>query len=121
MNSSRRSFLKTAALALAAVPFLGRLGVSTASAADADLSPAKEGEDPAKALKYCSNADKPSKNCDARKAKDKKNQYCYNCQLFTRLDGEKKKGSGKCMIMPKNKVNAQAWCMSWVQNPAVKD
>ncbi len=116
MNSSRRSFLKTAAIALSTLPFLGRM-----SFADAELPMAKETEDPAKTLKFCSNADKPSKGCEARKAKDKSKQYCYNCQLFTRLEGEKKAGKGKCMIMPKNRVPANGWCMSWVQNPAVKD
>ena len=117
MNSTRRSFLKTFAWSLAAVPLLGRLSF----AADADLPLATDKEEPGKTLKYCSNADKPSANCAARKAKDKKNQYCYNCQLFTRLDGEKKAGHGKCMIMPKNRVNGGSWCMSWVQNPAVKE
>ena len=92
-----------------------------AFASDADLPPANETADPGKTLKYCANADKPSKNCAARKAKDKSKQYCYNCQLFTRLEGDKKAGKGKCMIMPKNNVNAGSWCMSWVQNPAVKD
>ena len=117
MNSSRRSFLKTLALSLAAVPVLGRLSF----AADAALPLATDKEEPGKTLKYCANADKPSPNCAARKSKDKKNQYCYNCQLFTRLDGDKKTGHGKCMIMPKNSVNAASWCMSWVQNPAIKD
>jgi len=118
MNSSRRSFLKTAGFALATLPFLGRL---PALAAGTDLPLAKETEEPGKALHFCTNADKPNKACEARKAKDKKTQYCYDCQLFTRLDGEKKSGTGKCMIMPKNHVNANSWCMSWVQNPAVKD
>ena len=117
-SSSRRSFLKTALFSLSALPFLGGF---SAFAADADLPMAKEEEDPAKTLKYCANADKPNKNCVARKSKDKAKQYCYNCQLFTRLEGDKKGGKGKCMIMPKNRVNGGSWCMSWVQNPAVKD
>jgi len=119
MNSSRRTFLKSAALALATLPVLGRF--APAFAADADLPLAKETEDPAKTLKYCANADKPSKSCVARKSKDKAKQYCYNCQLFTRLEGDKKAGHGKCMIMPKNRVNGGSWCQSWVQNPAMKD
>jgi len=117
MLSSRRSFLKALALSLAAVPVLGRLSF----AADADLPLANDKEEPGKTLKYCANADKPSANCAARKAKDKKNQYCYNCQLFNRIDGEKKSGHGKCLIMAKNRVNGGSWCMSWVQNPALKD
>ncbi|HEY8280210.1 MAG TPA: high-potential iron-sulfur protein [Bdellovibrionota bacterium] len=114
----RRSFLKTTLLSLATLPLLGRWN---ALAAEAELPMAKEGEEPAKSLKFCTSADKPNKGCDARKSKDKAKQYCYNCQLFTRLEGEKKAGKGKCMIMPKNRVPAGGWCMSWVQNPAVKD
>lgn len=116
MHLSRRSFIKTTLMSLAALPLLGRL----TAFADAELPMAKETEEPAKALKYTSNADKAPKG-SPRKNKEKAKQYCYNCQLFTRQDGEKKAGKGKCMIMPKNRVNADAWCMSWVQNPAVKD
>lgn len=121
MSLNRRSFLKSTLLSLAALPFLGRFGASLAQAADADLPMLKEGEEPGKALKFTSNADKPSKLAEARKAKDKATQYCYNCQLYTKTEGDKKGSKGKCMIMPKNRVPGQAWCMSWVQNPAVKD
>lgn len=123
MNSSRRSFLKLSALAVASVPFLGAIFSSKGSvafAADADLPLAKETDEPAKSLKYCANADKPSKNCEPRKAKDKKDQFCYNCQLYTKLEGEKKASKGKCMIMPKNRVLGGGWCQSWVKNPAVQ-
>ena len=119
MITNRRSFLKTLGLGLAALPVLGKLPAFAAG--DADLPLAKETEDPGKTLKFCLNADKPTKNCEMRKAKDKSKQYCYNCQLYTKTTGDKKKGSGKCMILPKNKVNGDSWCMSWVQNPAVKD
>jgi hypothetical protein len=117
MNSCRRSFLKTLALSIAAVPVLGRLGF----AAEAELPLASDKAEPGKTLKFCPNADKPSANCADRKAKDKKKQYCYNCQLFNRIDGDKKTGHGKCLIMPKNRVNGGSWCMSWVQNPALKE
>jgi hypothetical protein len=120
MNPTRRSFLKLSALAIVSAPFLkSLLGAVPALATDTDLPMATETADPAKSLKYCSNADKPSKNCAARKAKDKKDQYCYNCQLFQKQDGEKKLAKGKCMIMP-NRVPGNGWCQSWVQNPAVK-
>jgi len=117
MSVSRRSFIKSLSLSLATLPFLGRLSL----AADSELPLLKDGEDPGKALKYVSNADKPSKLAEARKAKDKSKQYCYNCQLYTKTDGDKKAGKGKCMLMPKHRVNGGGWCMSWVQNPAVKD
>jgi hypothetical protein len=115
MAWSRRAFLKAGLLSLAALPFLGRFAFA------ADLPLLKDGEDPGKALKYTANADKPTKLAEARKAKDKAKQYCYNCQLYTKTEGEKKAGKGKCMLMPKHRVNGGAWCMSWVQNPAVKD
>lgn len=121
-KQSRRSFLKTTLVSLAALPFLGRFGSLGGDAFAADeLKMLKDGEEPGKALKFCSNADKPTKLCEPRKAKDKAKQYCYNCQLYTKTEGDKKAGKGKCMIMPKNLVPGQGWCMSWVQNPAVKD
>lgn len=122
MSQSRRSFLKTSALVIASLPFLsrfGQLGGSSALAADAALPLAKETDPQAKALKFCSNADKP-KACEPRKAKDKAGQYCYGCQLFVKLEGDKKNAKGKCMIMPKNQVPGSGWCQSWVKNPAVE-
>lgn len=121
MSISRRSFLKYTAGALAAIPLASKvLAMGDAFAAGTELPLAKDTDEPAKSLKYCPNADKPSKNCAARKAKEKKDQYCYNCQLYQNPVGEKKAGKGKCMIMPKNRVEGAGWCQSWVQNPAVK-
>lgn len=120
MNFSRRSFLKSAALTLAAIPFAGKLlHGGAAYAADADLPVAKETEEPAKSLKFCQNADKPSKNCAVRKGKDKAGQYCYNCQLFQKFEGETKAAKGKCLVMPGKRVPGVGWCNSWVKNPAV--
>ncbi len=120
MALSRRTFLKSTFISLATLPFLGRFGSLGFEAQAADLPMLKDGEEPGKALKFCSNADKPTKLCEARKSKDKAKQYCYNCQLFTKTDGENKGAKGKCMIMPKHTVPGHGWCMSWVQNPAVK-
>lgn len=120
MSISRRSFLKYTAVTMAAIPMLARLVPFSGTALAAEELPlAKETEEPAKSLKFCPNADQPSKNCAARKAKDKKDQYCYNCQLYSQPTGDKKAGKGKCMIMPKNSVPGSAWCQSWVKNPAV--
>lgn len=119
MSISRRSFLFVGAAALASASVLSRMG-NLAYAADAELPLPKESDEPAKSLKYCADGDKPSKNCAARGAKDKKDQYCYNCQLFTKGSGEGKTAHGKCMIMPKNSVRGNAWCQSWVKNPAIK-
>lgn len=123
MSMNRRSFLKVSAWAFAASPILARaLGArgGQAFAADASLPLAKESEEPAKTLKYCSNADKPGPNCSARKDAAKKGQYCFNCQLYSKLEGDQKGSKGKCMIMPKNRVQGSGWCQSWVQNPAIK-
>ena len=121
MSISRRSFLKYSAGTLVAIPLLAKVSPWGPAYAADPLPLIKDGEDPGKALKYCSDADKPTKLCEARKAKEKAKQYCYNCQLYTKTDGDKKAGSGKCMIMPKHRVHGGGWCMSWVQNPAVKD
>jgi len=120
MSITRRSFLKFSIGTAVAVPLMAKFS-PWGPAYAADLPLIKDGEEPGKALKYCSNADKPTKLCDARKAKEKASQYCYNCQLYTKGEGEKKASKGKCMIMPKHRVAGGAWCMSWVQNPAVKD
>jgi hypothetical protein len=114
METNRRNFLKLSGAALASIPFLSFPHSAQANTA---LVPAKESDAMPKSLKYCLDADKPSKQCDVRKAKDKKDQYCRNCQLYTKLSGEGKAEIGKCMLMPKNSVPAQAWCMSWVKKP----
>jgi hypothetical protein len=118
---SRRRFLQTTFISLSALPFAGQfLNLPSAVAAEEKLPMAKETEEPAKSLKFCANADKPSKNCEARKAKEKKDQYCYNCQLFQQPVGEKKAAVGKCLIIPKKTVPGAGWCQSWVKNPAIK-
>lgn len=117
MNSSRRSFLKIAGLTIATIPAAtSLLKGSLAQAADPAL--AKDSDAQPKALGYCSDADKPTAQCKDRKAKDKKDQYCNNCQLYTKLSGEGKKEIGKCMLMPANAVPGNAWCKSWVKKPA---
>jgi hypothetical protein len=118
MNFNRRNFMKLGGISLLAVPFAGSLlsGVSSKAEA-ADLPMTKETDAMAKSLKYCDNANKPSKNCADRKAKEKKDQFCHNCQLYTKISGEKEKEIGKCMLMPKSSVAGQGWCMSWVKKP----
>ncbi|MGZ3711043.1 MAG: hypothetical protein ACXVBE_04770, partial [Bdellovibrionota bacterium] len=97
MSFSRRSFLKYGVAALASTAYALRVGSPFSSTAfAADLPLAKETVEPAKSLKFCADADKPSQNCAARKAAEKKDQFCYNCQLFTKSSGEKKTATGKC-------------------------
>lgn len=117
MDFSRRAFLKTTAATLASLPILG--GLLSLDAGAAELPMLSDEADAAKSLKYCANAAKPSKRCEGRKHKDKAEQFCYNCQLYTKLEGEKAAGKGKCMLLSKNRVSGGGWCMSWVKNPAV--
>lgn len=117
MNSSRRNFLKMGGLALATATLIPSI-FKTSPAIAADLLPLKESDAMAKSLGYCPNADKPTKQCADRKAKDKKDNYCHNCQLYTKISGEGKTEIGKCMLMPKNSVPGVAWCKSWVKKPS---
>jgi hypothetical protein len=119
MNSSRRNFLKMGTVALVSTTVLSSLfKTQPAHSADAPALPlAKESDAMAKSLGFCPNADKPSKQCADRKAKEKKDQYCHSCQLYTKLSGEGKTEVGKCMLMVKNSVPANGWCKSWVQKP----
>lgn len=116
MQFSRRSFLKVSGISLATLPFAGSL-LSSSPAQAADLPLAKESDPMPKSLKYCPNGDKPSANCPDRKKPEKKGQYCNNCQLYTKLKGEKEDEVGKCLLMPKNAVTGKGWCISWVKKP----
>jgi hypothetical protein len=116
MQFSRRSFLKVSGISLATIPFAGAL-LGSAPAQGADLPLAKETDAMPKSLKYCPNGDKPSSNCPERKKADKKGQYCTNCQLYTKIKGEKDEEIGKCLLMPKNAVMGKGWCISWVKKP----
>ncbi len=119
MNFSRRKFLKTGGVSLLAIPFAGSFLTKLSPVAEAaDLPLVKDSDAMAKSLKYCPNGDKPTKQCSDRKAKEKKDQYCNNCQLYTKISGEKDKEIGKCMLMPKNSVHGAGWCMSWVKKPS---
>lgn len=115
MAVNRRTFLKLSGTALAALPFLN--GLAPRAGYAADLPEAKETDAQPKALKYCSNPDKSTKTCADRKKAERKDQYCYNCQLFTKASGDGKTAKGKCMLMPANSVPGHAWCMSWVKKP----
>lgn len=112
MSLSRRSFLKRGVFTLAALPFASALFSHPVSYA-ADLPMAKETDPMPKSLKYCPNAKKPSAACADRKKKEKADQFCHNCQLYTKLDDKK----GKCMLLSNMAVEADGWCNSWVKKP----
>lgn len=114
MSLSRRSFLRLSGAGLLALPFLALTGPNATAA---DLPAAKESDPLPKSLKYCENAHKPTKSCADRKKPEKKDQFCHNCQLYTKLAGEKDQETGKCLLMPKYAVSGNGWCMSWVKKP----
>ncbi|MFW5824638.1 MAG: high-potential iron-sulfur protein [Marinobacter sp.] len=97
-NSSRRVFLRTAALGLAAIP-LARLSTYSGMAHAKDLPKAEDGH----ALDYVNDAS------DADHKKYKKGQKCESCAFWA---GEEADGWGKCRH-PKFSdvlVNAEGWC-----------
>lgn len=112
MQVNRRSFLKISGLSLAALPFASSL-FRGAPAYAADLPMAKETDAMPKSLKYCHDAKKPTAACADRKKKEKADQFCHNCQLFTKLDDKK----GKCMLITNAAVASDGWCNSWVKKP----
>lgn len=115
METNRRNFLKLSGIAVASASLFGTALRSLPAHAEDPM--AKDSDAMPKSLKYCSNADKPTAQCAERKKADRKEQYCYNCQLFTKSSGDGKTAKGKCMLMPKNMVPGNAWCMSWVKKP----
>jgi hypothetical protein len=119
LDQTKRTFLRIGGLTLAALPFAGSLlsGLGTSGDAyAADLPACKESDSAPKALKYIDNATKPPKG-SPRAAADRKEQFCHNCQLYTKLSGEVDKERGKCLVIPKCSVNHNGWCMSWVKKP----
>ena len=97
-NDSRRTFLKTFALAVAAVAAAPVMKIQEAFAAA--VNPA----DPlVKALGYVPNAK------DAKDRKDK-NAHCGNCNFY---QGDAKSKEGKCQLIASGDVASAGWCRSW--------
>ncbi len=98
IDLSRRSLLRSVALAACALPLAGQLAPAAAAA------PLVTADDPtAKALKYVD---------DAKKAADAKpGAHCANCSLYQGAAGSTQ---GGCAIFPGKEVKAAGWCVSWV-------
>lgn len=113
---NRRSFLRFSAATLAALPFAHLLFAPAPAAANPTLPLLQDSAPMAKSLQYCTNADKPTPQCKARKEPKRKNEYCNNCQLYAAVTTGKDE-QGKCLLFPKNLVGGKSWCMSWVKKP----
>ena len=97
-DNSRRQFLIRGLTSAAALPFVGAL-VSTAASAQA-LKPLPADNATAKALKYVS---------DAKKAVGAKpGSNCANCALFVAA-------SKGCSIFPGFAVAPGGWCSAWAK------
>jgi len=110
MNESllkRRTLLKGALAALAAIPVVTAAGRAEA-AAPATLDP----NDPtAKALGY--NAD-TSKVDAAKYPAHKAEQKCSNCVQF---QGKATDAAGGCNLFPGKQVAGAGWCSAWTKKP----
>jgi hypothetical protein len=106
-DSSRRSFLATAAVA-ASVALVG-LKARSARAAGETLPHLSESDPLAKSLGYQMNA----KSVDKSKFPTyKAGQRCADCRFFQGTPGEKS-GFGGCQIFAGYSVNADGWCASF--------
>lgn len=100
-NPSRRVFLRTAALGLAAVP-LARFATHSNTARAQDLPKAEDGH----ALDYVNKAS------DTDHDKYKEGQNCESCAFWA---GEEADGWGKCRHPEFTDVlvNAEGWCNTY--------
>jgi len=67
---------------------------------------------------YCTDPDGAAKNCPVRKSdKSKKDQFCYNCSLYTAKGLYKGKEVGDCILAMASKklVYGEAWCQTWAK------
>ncbi|MGH8170969.1 MAG: high-potential iron-sulfur protein [Steroidobacteraceae bacterium] len=106
-DSSRRSFLATAAVAASAA--LVGLKPPSARAAGENLPHLSESDPLAKSLGYQSNA----KNVDKSKfPTHKAGERCGVCRFFQGTAGQSS-GYGGCQIFAGYSVNADGWCASF--------
>jgi hypothetical protein len=114
MELNRREWIKRAALAVAALPFVG----TVLSACTKGGEPRPEGAealsetDPtAQALGYMADGSKVDTAKFPKKAGEEgAKQNCANCAQYVSANG----GWGKCNIFPGKVVAANGWCNSWV-------
>lgn len=99
-RNSRRRFLLQAAVAVTALPLLGKL--SPAIAAPLPRLPATNAQ--AKALGYTEDPKKFG-------ATHKPGSNCLNCQFFTQA-------TGACALFPGFSVAPKAWCTAWAKKAA---
>jgi hypothetical protein len=100
---SRRHFLLCAA-AVGSTPWLGRLALPTATAAD--LPPLPLDNPTAVALAYAEDV------ATVKHASLKPGSNCLNCQFYTGAAGAAR---GPCSLFPNFSVAANGWCSAWAK------
>ena len=106
-DSSRRSFIATAAVAASAA--LVGLRPHSARAAGANLPHLSESDPLAKSLGYQANAKSVDK---AKFPTYKAGERCGECRFFQGTPGQPS-GFGGCQIFAGYSVDAQGWCASF--------
>ena len=101
----RRTVLKSALAALAAIPVVSAVGTAEAAA-----MPKVDPNDPvAKSLGYVSDTTKVD---DKARPTHKAEQKCSNCVQYQGKPGD---AAGGCNIFPGKSVDANAWCTAWAK------
>ncbi|WP_422674252.1 high-potential iron-sulfur protein [Billgrantia sulfidoxydans] len=99
-RQSRRTFLRSGLLGVAALP-LG-IGVLSRQAYAQDLPRLDPSDEQAQALNYVEAAEQASDHPAYEEG-----ETCSNCMFFQR------RGEG-CQLFPQNSVEPGGWCQSWV-------
>lgn len=106
-DASRRRFLRTGLMAVAAVPVGSLLaGAPRTARAAKDLPKLSMTNPTAKALNYHKDATQVEAGLRQEGA------FCHNCQLYT---GNRDAEWGTCAVFPGKLVHADGWCSSWAK------
>lgn len=109
---SRREFLQSSAVGMAAVPLIDLLGARSAWAAGETRI--TEDDPVAAALGYKHDASTVDTAKWPKKAlPGGENEFCHNCLQYK----ETEEGWGTCTIFPGKLVAAEGWCNVWVAIP----
>ena len=107
-RQARRRFLKLAAAGMAALPFCGGCFARRARAQER----VEEDEELAQQLGYKHDA----AQVDPNEWPDyQEGHICANCQLYHGAEGDE---WGPCDIFGGMLVNANGWCLSWIEREA---
>lgn len=115
MPYNRRILFKNLAMALPLAAIAGQALAQGAPAAKAAPG-AKwlpDADPTGKALGYVLDATKAER---VKKAEvEGKDQFCHNCQFYTKGDAIDGQEAGKCLMLPAGAVHAKGWCKSWMK------